>query len=136
MWRLYAAERKGLAVHTTARRLRDALLPFRLAPNYGEEEPWWGSVKYVDLHRERLRVGMEKRFFCKHRAFESEREFRVAISARMAEEYGVEVPEFGIECPSTRPSSSSPSTSVQPLLHQTGKPCPKDVKQPASTRAS
>jgi hypothetical protein len=58
-----------------------------------------GPIKYVDLHRERLRVGMEQRFFFKHRAFEWEREFRVAISVRMAEEFGVAVPEFGIEVP-------------------------------------
>lgn len=35
-------------------------------------------------------------FFCKHLAFESERELRVAISLRLAEEYGVNVPERGI----------------------------------------
>ncbi len=40
---------------------------------------------------------MEERFFYKHLAFESEREFRVAISVRMAAEFGVQVPEHGIE---------------------------------------
>ena len=84
MWKLYAGERKGLAVYTTARRVRDALLPFRLAPTYGEEAPWWGPVKYVDLHSERLRVSMERRFFFKHRAFEWESELRVAFSIRLA----------------------------------------------------
>src|SRR5207249_1966506 len=86
MWRLYAADRKGVAVRTTAARLQAALQPFRLAPEYGEEEPFWGAVRYVDLHAERLHVSMEARFFFKHRAFESEREFRVAISVRSAEE--------------------------------------------------
>jgi hypothetical protein len=97
MWKLYAATRKGVAVCTTTQRLRRGLLPFRLAPHYGEEEPFWGSVRYVDLHRERLRVNMERRFSYKHRAFEWEREFRIAISVRMAEEFGVAVPQEGIE---------------------------------------
>jgi hypothetical protein len=96
MWRLYAASRKGVAI-TTAARLKAALQPFRLAPSYGEEVPLWGHVRYVDLHSERLRLSMEERFFYKHRAFESEREFRVAISLRMAAEFGVQVPEHGIE---------------------------------------
>lgn len=97
MWKLYAATRKGVAVRTTTERLSDGLLPFRFAPHYGEEEPYWGPVRYVDLHRERLRVSMERRFFYKHRAFEWEREFRISISVRMAEEFGIAVPEEGIE---------------------------------------
>src|SRR5581483_2089364 len=97
MWRRYAATRKGVAVRTTTDRLRRELLPFRLAANHGEEKPFWGSVRYVDLHRERLRVSMERRFFYKHRAFEWEREFRIAISLRIAEEFGGTVPEEGIE---------------------------------------
>jgi hypothetical protein len=99
MWKLYASERKGVAIRTTAERLRTSLLPFRLQPQYGEEEPYWGNVRYVDLFETRLRTSMEKRFFYKHRAFEWEREFRVAISLRMAEEFGVPVPEFGINVP-------------------------------------
>ncbi|MBM3926031.1 MAG: DUF2971 domain-containing protein [SAR202 cluster bacterium] len=97
MWKLYAATGKGVAVRTTTERLRRGLLPFRLAPHYGEEKPYWGPVRYADLHRERLRVSMERRFFYKHRAFEWEREYRIAISVRMAEEFGVAVPEDGIE---------------------------------------
>ncbi len=99
MWRLYAAGRKGVAIRTSAERLRAALQPFRLAPEYGEEEPFWGSVRYADLATQRLGVSMEKRFFYKHRAFEWEREFRVAISVRTAEEFAVQVPEFGIDVP-------------------------------------
>ena len=71
--------------------------PFRLAPDYGEEEPFWGKIRYRDLHAERLRVGMEERFFIKHRAFEWEQEFRVVISVRMAEEFSVPVPAGGID---------------------------------------
>ncbi|HNS19398.1 MAG TPA: DUF86 domain-containing protein [Sedimentisphaerales bacterium] len=99
MWKLYASNRMGVAVRTSAERLRTALQPFRLAPRFGEEEPYWGRVRYVDLHTERLRVGMEHRFFYKHRAFEWEREFRVVISLRMAEEWAVPVPADGIDVP-------------------------------------
>jgi hypothetical protein len=99
MWKLYAASRKGVAVRTTAARLQAALQPFRLAPDYGEEEPLWGKVGYRDLHAERLRVGRVERFFIKHRAFEWEQEFRIVISVRMAEEFGVPVPEGGIDVP-------------------------------------
>jgi hypothetical protein len=97
MWKLYASSRMGVAVRTTVSRLTAALEPFRLAPRYAEEEPWCGSVKYVDLRAVRLRSSMEERFFYKHRAFEWEREFRVMISLRLAEEYGVSVPGHGIE---------------------------------------
>lgn len=99
MWKLYAADRKGVAIRTTAARLQAALQPFRLSPEYGEEKPYWGKIRYVDLHAERLQVGMERRFFYKHRAFEWEREFRVIISLRMAEEFGVRVPDNGIYVP-------------------------------------
>lgn len=99
MWRLYAGSRKGVAVRTTAARLQVALEPFRLAPDYGEEQPLWGRIRYLDLHAQRLRLGMEERFFIKHRAFEWEQEFRVVISVRMAEEFGVPVPAGGIDVP-------------------------------------
>lgn len=99
MWRLYAGSRKGVAIRTTPDRLEAALQPFRLAPDYGEKAPIFGRVRYVDLHAERLGLGMEERFFIKHRAFEWEREFRVVISLRMAEEFGVRVPARGIDVP-------------------------------------
>jgi hypothetical protein len=99
MWRLYAGSRKGVAIRTTAGRLQTALQPFRLAPHYGEEEAFWGRIRYLDLNAERLHLGMEERFFIKHRAFEWEQEFRVVISVRMAEEFGVRVPEGGIDVP-------------------------------------
>jgi hypothetical protein len=75
MWKLYAASGKGISVRTTTTRLAASLEPFRLAPTYGEEVPWWGTVKYVDLHAVHLRASMENRFFCKHRPFEWERQF-------------------------------------------------------------
>lgn len=99
MWKLYAAGRKGVAIRTTAGCLDAGLHPFRLTPDTEEEEPYWGSVRYVDLSAERLRVNLEERFFYKHRAFEWEREFRIAISLRKAEERGTKVPDLGIRVP-------------------------------------
>ena len=97
MWKLYGAQNKGVAICTTPERMRGAFKPFRLRPDYGLEEMWAGPVTYVDLTQVRMRnVGMLGRFFHKHRAFESEREFRLAISLRMAEEFAVRVPEGGI----------------------------------------
>lgn len=97
MWHTYAAAGKGVAVRTTPQRLQSSLRPFRLKPKYAEEVPYYGNVRYVDLHAVRLRASMDERFFYKHRAFESEREFRVAIFLRHADFYGVEVPEQGID---------------------------------------
>lgn len=97
MWRLYAGEHKGIAICTTPDRMHAAFKPFRLKPEYGVEDLWGGPVQYVDLTQVRMRgVAMLDRFFFKHRAFEWEREYRLAISVRMAEEFGVRVPDDGI----------------------------------------
>lgn len=97
MWKLYARENKGIAICTTPERMRAAFKPFRLRPDYGVESLRAGPVKYVDLTQVRMKgVGMLERFFYKHRAFEWEREFRLAISLRMAEEFAVKVPPDGI----------------------------------------
>lgn len=97
MWQLYASSRKGVAVRTSPDRIRAAAKPFRLKPEYGHEDLWAGNVKYVDLLRERLRVSMMDRFWHKHMAFAWEQEFRLAVSVRMAEEFGVQVPEHGVK---------------------------------------
>lgn len=97
MWKLYAGEHKGIAVCTTPDRMRAAFKPFRLKPEYGHEDLWAGPVEYVDLTQVRMKEAtMLGRFFVKHRAFEWEREFRLAISLRMAEEFAVSVPVNGI----------------------------------------
>lgn len=97
MWKLYAGEHKGIAICTTPDRIRAAFKPFRLKSEYGVEDLWGGPVQYVDLTKVRMRgVAMLDRFFFKHRAFEWEQEYRLAISVRMAEEFGVQVPENGI----------------------------------------
>ena len=97
MWQLYAGSRKGVAIRTNAKRIQAAAKPFRLQPEYGHEDLWAGNVNYVDLLKERLRVNMMDRFWFKHMAFSWEREFRLAVSVRMAEEYGVQVPELGVQ---------------------------------------
>jgi hypothetical protein len=96
MWKLYAGMHKGVAICTTPERLRDASKPFRLDPAYGIEDLHAGNVEYVDLTKVRMNLNMLERFFYKHMAFSWEREFRMAISVRIAEEFGVSVPEHGI----------------------------------------
>lgn len=96
MWRLYAEQSKGVAICSTPDRIRNAFTPFRLQPNHGAEQLWGGPVRYVDLTKIRMKESMLNRFFFKHRAFEWEREFRLAISLRSAEEFGVDVPDLGI----------------------------------------
>ncbi len=97
MWKLYAGENKGIAICTTPNRMRTAFKPFRLKPEYGHEDLWASPVTYVDLTQIRMKsASMIDRFFFKHRAFEWEQEFRLAISLRMAEENGVAVTAAGI----------------------------------------
>lgn len=96
MWKLYADQSKGVAVCSTPERMETAFRPFRLSPEYGAEDIWCGAVRYQDLMKVRMETGMMKRFFFKHQAFAWEREFRLAISVRSAEEFGVKVPELGI----------------------------------------
>lgn len=55
-------------------------------------------MRYIDLTQVRMRgESMLDRFFWKHCAFAWEREFRLAISLRTAEEFAVHVPAEGIE---------------------------------------
>ena len=97
MWKLYAGQHKGIAICTTPDRMRAAFRPFRLKPEYGHEELWAGPVEYADLTQVRMKdASMLRRFFFKHRPFEWEREFRLAISLSMAEEFAVSVLADGI----------------------------------------
>lgn len=96
MWQLYAGSNKGVAIRTTPSRISTAAKPFRIKPEHGHEDLWAGNVNYIDLLKERLRVSMLERFWYKHMAFSWENEFRLAVSVRMAEEFGVEVPERGV----------------------------------------
>ncbi len=97
MWQLYAGAWKGVAIRTTPGRIATAATLFRIEREYGHEELWGGNVRYVDLLKERLRVSMLDRFWYKHMAFSWKREFRLAISLRSAEEFGVDAPVDGIK---------------------------------------
>jgi hypothetical protein len=99
MWQLYAGAWKGVAIRTTSGRLSASASTFRLEPQHQGEDLWGGNVRYVDLLSERLNVNMLGRFWHKHMAFAWEREFRLGISLRFAEEFGVPVPEQGILVP-------------------------------------
>lgn len=96
MWKLYAGFHKGVAIETTVHTLVDSVAPFKLQPNYGDETLWGGAIKYTDMTQVRLNTSMERRFFHKHQAFAWEREYRLAISVRIAEEFGISVPSDGI----------------------------------------
>lgn len=96
MWKLYAMKHKGVAITTTPEKISKALTPYRVKPEYGEEQLFGGAIKYTDLASVRLKTSMLETFYHKHMAFEWEKEFRLAISLRTAEEFGVNVPEKGI----------------------------------------
>lgn len=97
MWQLYSGGGKGIAVLTNAGRIEAAAKPFRLKPEFAHEDLWAGYVRYVDLLKERLSLSMLDRFWYKHMAFSWEREFRLATSFRIPEEFGVSVPAAGIK---------------------------------------
>lgn len=97
MWELYAGASKGVAITTNPNRIEAAVRPFKLQANYGAETLWYGDVQYVDLTKERLRVGDVKRFWYKHLAFAWEREYRLGISLVQASEWVPDVPELGIK---------------------------------------
>ncbi|EHU6506979.1 DUF2971 domain-containing protein [Vibrio cholerae] len=97
MWQLYADKWRGVAIQTSVNKLITSIKPFRLLPEYGEEELLVGNVVYKDLINEKLTVSFSERFWFKHIAFKWENEFRLAISLRVAEEFGVSIPEFGIK---------------------------------------
>lgn len=96
MWKLYAQARKGIAICTTPEKMKNAFQPFRLKPEYQPETIYAGPVQYTDLTKTRLNLSMLERFFYKHMAFSWEQEFRLSISLRIAEEFGVNVPTNGI----------------------------------------
>ncbi len=96
MWKLYANLHKGVAIRSTPQRIRDAAKPYRIQPEFGYEDLFGGNVEYIDLLEKRLERTMLNRFYVKHKAFSWEREFRLVVSVRHAEEFGVQVPEKGV----------------------------------------
>lgn len=96
MWRLYADDRKGVAIRTTPAKMKSAIKPFKLGPEFMSEDIWAGNITYINLLQESLNVSMLERFWYKHMVFSWEQEFRLAISLRIAEEFGCKVPPEGI----------------------------------------
>lgn len=96
MWKLYANFKKGLAITTTIESLINSLEPYKIKPEYASETLNVGKIEYIDLMNETINQNMMNRFFYKHNAFSWEKEFRLTISLRMAEEFGVLIPEDGI----------------------------------------
>ena len=97
MWRLYAESKKGVALCTTAKKIGNAIQPFRLKPSFGEETLFAGNIEYVDLTKERLKEAGVKRFYYKHLPFSWEQEFRLSISLEKAEEFGENIQDCGID---------------------------------------
>lgn len=97
MWQLYLRDGKGIAIQTTLDRLQNSFLPYKMKPEYGEEYVHLGKVKYIDYRDDVMDdKSMLGRFFYKRKSFSHERELRVVVSLRVAEEFGVSVPEEGI----------------------------------------
>ena len=82
MWQAYATAGKGAAIRSTLDRVIRAIKPLRFGQGPLNDVFWCGSVRYLDLTQEKVPpnaeppVGIVKRFFFKHNAFEPEREFR------------------------------------------------------------
>ncbi len=98
MWDRYVPPGgSGVAVLSTARALKDALLEFRLEPEFGEETIVVGHVRYTDYATQQMKAStMTAVFMHKRIEYRDEREVRAILSLRMASEYGVPIPEEGV----------------------------------------
>jgi len=97
MWKLYANDKKGVAITTTPRLMKLSIEPYRIKPNYVEENLIIGDVNYNELDLENQNKSEIERFFNKHISFSYEKEIRLTVSLRLAEECGVIVPDEGIK---------------------------------------
>lgn len=96
MWKIYADLGKGIAISTTIEKILSSMKPFTLPKALAPENLIFGKISYVNLVGNKLNVDLKKRFFYKHIIFNWEKEFRLAISLQMAEEFGMSIPEKGI----------------------------------------
>lgn len=96
MWKIYAHDKKGVAITTTPEKMKQAFKPYRIEPQYCEEDLYIGNVEYTDLASQRIQDTMLKMFYYKHMVYADENEIRLSISLRTAEELGVSIPEKGI----------------------------------------
>ena len=96
MWKIYAQDKKGVAITTNPEKMKSAFKPYKIKAEYADEDLYIGNVEYVDLALDRINDTMLGVFYYKHVVFNSENELRLSISLRTAEEFGVIVPEKGI----------------------------------------
>ena len=97
MWERYLRDGGGVAVQSTVGALKAALRPFRLKPEYGEEQIRVGQVRYVDYANDEMQDrSMTDVFLHKRIEFSDESEVRAVVSLRVAAEFGVEIPNDGI----------------------------------------
>lgn len=96
MWKIYANFGKGIAITTTTERIISSIKPYKLEGAFKPENLVIGKVNYINLVEKKLDVSMIERFFYKHKIFSWEKEFRLAISLRLAEEFGIKIPAEGI----------------------------------------
>lgn len=96
MWKIYAQNKKGIAITTTPEKMQQAFKAYRIKPEYCEEDLYIGNVEYIDLVSQRINDTMLGTYFHKHLVYAYENEIRLSISLRTAEEFGVRVPEKGI----------------------------------------
>jgi hypothetical protein len=97
MWKLYAGEKKGVAICSTPERMRASIRPFRLPQASVDERIWAGDVSYQDfLKSPRLGLDLLNQFFHKHQAFAWEREFRLLIPHKDASQWVPGLPDKGV----------------------------------------
>jgi hypothetical protein len=99
MWDRYIGPgNPGVAIRSTVGALKKSLYAFRLQPHYGEEAIQVGAVRYIDFATEtmadRSMLGI---FLHKRIEFRDEKEVRALLSLRTAAEWGIEIPEKGVE---------------------------------------
>jgi hypothetical protein len=100
MWSLYSHEGRGIAIQSSITRLNDALEPFRIKPEYTEEEIWLGAVRYADYKSYRFTgTGFLPPFFHKRLSYAHEQEFRAVLTLRLADMFGVKIPNDGVCVP-------------------------------------
>ena len=99
MWKFYAQDKKGIAIVTTAEKMKEAFKPYKIQSEYGEENLYIGNVQYIDLTNNNADFGDIKRFFYKHIVFQDEKELRLAISLSLASEFVAQIPLKGIHVP-------------------------------------
>ena len=100
MWGKYAENGKGVLITSTIRKLKSALGEYKITSAYQPENIYMGVVKYINYSEQQMEdSSCLGRFFYKRHYFKDENEFRIAISLRLASEFGVKVPDSGIQVP-------------------------------------